>query len=732
MLTAPSFSAPPIAYSSSSSEENAHSSLESGLGSRPALPKKKSPPPRNGTNGNASKNKARQSHEESSASSFLKTFQKATGSRRSSTESLSSAGSSIQQAKVKPAPIRKVSPPKELGRKQPSFTKGDQKSSPRVVATNDVSKARNITPVNNSKQVLQRKSSSPELSSSKPANQPLKRSSSQASNFSQTRPVVRTSSTDKTVQSKSQTEILTKPRPPVVRRSSSSCFSSSDNDSSKKPKSVPPQVPRKTSISSVKSVEGPTSNGVRRSLSNSSSLSEKTDRKTTKTSTTKNVAHVEPTPKKPSLSESFAASEKVQRIKKAVALTRTNSESRTPKPEPKPEPKPDNRPNESVQTRLKNSIHSLIKFYETNTHHKRSGESPVVLEDKTSLDQALELVDDGRSVCTNTTGHLSQLSQLSAERLQSWLSNPLPSMDSKDFSLVEVDVLDQYVTDMLSFTRGALSEIETPRNSFHPSNIHLKSNEELLDLLNDVHQSEDASLCLKISVQDMISRIEADSKTNQEPRPSQQQPQQPQQQQPVFMTKTENPPSEEDLNRGVFTEVSFAGTFATQKLPQKPIVNSNNQAKLVIDNKRQEVQHQPIKNVILEQVKTVQPEIPAHAPVPSPRLKKKARKEQMLQEHKEKGKEALSLLVKQIQHPTEDEQQQQQQQRQQQQKSQLEVDGGLNSLLDDLCAHSAGVVRDIAEDRRLSRSNLVHNSRENIDEKLIARKSEQQKVGTIC
>ncbi len=141
---------------------------------------------------------------------------------------------------------------------------------------------------------------------------------------------------------------------------------------------------------------------------------------------------------------------------------------------------------------------------------------------------------------------------------------------------------------------------------------------------------------------------------------------------------------------------------------------------------------QPIKNVILEQVKTVQPEIPAHAPVPSPRLKKKARKEQMLQEHKEKGKEALSLLVKQIQHPTEDEQQQQQQQRQQQQKSQLEVDGGLNSLLDDLCAHSAGVVRDIAEDRRLSRSNLVHNSRENIDEKLIARKSEQQKVGTIC
>ena len=718
MLTAPSFSAPPIGYSSSSSEENAHSSLESGLGSRPALPKKKSPPPRNGTNGNVSKSKVRQSHEESSASSFLKTFQKATGSRRSSTESLSSAGSSVQQAKVKPSPNRKSSPPKELVRK-PSFSKVDQKPSTRVIAANDITKARNTTPVNNPKQVLQRKSSSPELSSSKPVNQPVKRSSSQASNFSQTRPVVRTSSTEKSLQSKSQTESLTKPRPPVVRRSSSSCFSSSDTDSSKKLKSVPPPVQRKTSNSSIKSVEGPTSNGVRRSLSNSSSLSEVRDRKNAKST---NVAHVEPTPKKPSLSESFAASEKVQRIKKAVALTRTNSESRTPKPETKPE----NRPNESVQTRLKNSIHSLIKFYETNTHHKKSGDSPVVLEDKTTLDQVFASVDDGRSVCTNTTGHLSQLSQLSAERLQSWLSNPLPSMDSKDFSLVEVDVLDQYVTDMLSFTKGALSEIDTPRNSFHPSNIHLKSNEELLDLLNDVHQSEDASLCLKISVQDMISRIEADSKTKQEHRHSQQQQQQQQQHQPVIMTQTENPPSEEDLNRGVFTEVSFAGTFATQKLPQKLVANSNNQTKLVIDNKRLEVQ-QPVKNVILEQVKTSQPEIPAHAPVPSPRLKKKARKEQMLQEHKEKGKEALSLLVKQIQHPAEDEQQQQQQQ-----KPQQEVDGGLNSLLDDLCAHSAGVVRDIAEDRRLSRSNLVHNSKENINDKVLAKKSEHQKVGTLC
>jgi hypothetical protein len=422
-------------------------------------------------------------------------------------------------------------------------------------------------------------------------------------------------------------------------------------------------------------------------------LSEASDRKPVPTKTTaKNVAHVEPSQKKPSLSESFVASEQVQKIKKAVSLSRTNSE---------------NRPTESVHSRFKSSIHSLIKFYETSVTHKK----PVVLEDKNLHDQGLASLEDGHSVCTAASGgHLSQLSQLSAERLQSWLSNPLPSVDSKDFSLMEVDVLDQYVTDMLSFTM----DIDTPRSSVHhEGKVHLKSNEELLDLLNDVQQSEEASQCLKISVQDMISRIEASSDIKSS------------QQQLVILTKSEEPPSEEDLNRGVFTEVSFAGTFAPQKLQQKTsFSNSFKQAKLVIDNKPQEVKENlPAKS---------KPEVPVNVPVPSPRLKKKARKELMLMEHKEKGKEALSKLVKTIQQPQDQEEQCQTKSIPNQKVGNGSkvvdgpkvinggeaVGGELNSLIDDLCALSAGVVRDVAEDRRLSKT-LTSNraSKENVDDK---------------
>ena len=699
----------PSYSSSSSSEDNAHSSLESGLGSRPALPKKKSPPPKSAVS--FSNKKGRQTSDETSASSFLKTFQKATGSRRSSTESLSSAGSSVAKVKpIKQVPNRKNSPPKEVVRKI-SCSSSDEHGPSRTVSA---PKIRNVgTVVNQSKQVLQRKSSSPELSPSRPT-PTVKRSSSQAGSFIHVRPLSRSTSNERTVHTQcaeSQTNVTKSSRPPIVRRSSSNCFGSSDNDPSKKQKPYVP-IQRKLSNASIKSNEGTTT--TKRSNSNNSLLSDKSDKKYVPSSIKSKAmaAPVEKPPKKPSLSESFAAHEKVQRIRKAVALTRSNSS-----------PKTDSPPHESVQTRLKNSIHSLIKFYETNTHHRKA---PVVLEDKT-LGEVLASLEDDQSICTAASGHLSQLSQLSAERLQSWLSNPLPSLDSKDFSLVEVDVLDQYVTDMLSFTKGALSEIDTPRQSsaFQPNNIHLKSNEELLDLLNDVHQSEDASQCLKISVQDMISRIEADTKSKGTPQQQQQQEQQQQQQQqPIILTKTEPTPTEEDLNRGVFTEVSFAGTFAPQKAPVKmsPLNSTSvQQVKLQIDKN-------PV--ALSEQVK-IQPEVPSFGPVPSPRLKKKARKELMLLEHKEKGKEALSKLVKNL-HSVLDGEQEQSDQNFKKQCDKDKIDGGLDSLIDDLCAHSAGVARDIAEDRRLSKAALVQSSRENLAEKVnVSEKKDHSKVGNM-
>ena len=60
------------------------------------------------------------------------------------------------------------------------------------------------------------------------------------------------------------------------------------------------------------------------------------------------------------------------------------------------------------------------------------------------------------------------------------------------------------------------------------------------------------------------------------------------------------------------------------------------------------------------------------------------------------------------------------------------IDGGLDSLIDDLCAHSAGVARDIAEDRRLSKAALVQSSRENLAEKVnVSEKKDHSKVGNM-
>jgi len=116
-------------------------------------------------------------------------------------------------------------------------------------------------------------------------------------------------------------------------------------------------------------------------------------------------------------------------------------------------------------------------------------------------------------------------------------------------------------------------------------------------------------------------------------------------------------PSEEDLSRGVFTEVSFAGTFASSQKPTP--IQKQERSKLDAP---------------------VSLPIDFEAPVPSPRLKRKARKEQMLKEHKETGREALSLLVKNFQ-------------------SNKYEDG--NALLDDLCHHGAEVEKDICEERKL-------------------------------
>ena len=90
---------------------------------------------------------------------------------------------------------------------------------------------------------------------------------------------------------------------------------------------------------------------------------------------------------------------------------------------------------------MKNPIHSLIKFYESSQEKDKMKEKMVVLEDK--------LIHENKMDRMSSTSQLSQLSQMSAEKIQTWLSNPL-SMTHDEFSVTDISILDQYVTDMIS------------------------------------------------------------------------------------------------------------------------------------------------------------------------------------------------------------------------------------------------------------------------------------------
>merc|ERR1740129_831685 len=80
-------------------------------------------------------------------------------------------------------------------------------------------------------------------------------------------------------------------------------------------------------------------------------------------------------------------------------------------------------------------------FYESSQEKDKMKEKMVVLEDK--------LIHENKMDRMSSTSHLSQLSQMSAEKIQTWLSNPL-SMTHDEFSVTDISILDQYVTDMIS------------------------------------------------------------------------------------------------------------------------------------------------------------------------------------------------------------------------------------------------------------------------------------------
>ena len=342
-----------------------------------------------------------------------------------------------------------------------------------------------------------------------------------------------------------------------------------------------------------------------------------------------------------------SASEKVVVIKNSAV-----SDSKECKNDVKTEAKP---ASENETALFKNPIQSLIKFYEDSQVDKRKvvagNKELVVLEDKDeAADKDTKRISVTSSKSTNTS-HLSQISQLSAEKIQSWLNNPMVSLE-QDWSVTEVNILDQYVTDMISMTEVVPPKVPkvpviptlvtTPRDEIIKRNV-------VIDI-----KCEDDIIVPNVSAttpkRAKSSNCDINSNRIEVKKLSEKNPKSPKIKRKSITVIEDKIPSEEEISHGVFTEVSCAGNVTQKKID---LVKSHFE----------------------------------NAPIPSPRVKKKARKEQMLLEHKEKGREALSLVMKQLKSeptPTET-------------LTALENNNENDGLqcLDDLCTQSRYVEEDI-------------------------------------
>ena len=417
------------------------------------------------------------------------------------------------------------------------------------------------------------------------------------------------------------------------------------------PQIQPPSVGKSenmTSENNNKKAVSSSASKARRSISSSSSLSDE--------NSAENV-------KKKKVRNKMNEGSKLKKLKNsAVAccsneLTRSASDKSVLTSDSGPKKSAKSKSETNVN-KTKNPIHSLIKFYET------SKPKMVVLEDKDDLCKDVKRVSN--------SSHLSQISQLSADKIQTWLSSPISqTAAAPDYKLTEINVLDKYVTDMISLADVTLKDVSSdcdsqssedkyPRVIMKSPKFIRKTTESMKLLQKNVKNHSDKKVdkstqspkmakkspqlvrkitesepqkspkmddkksklsrktcespkvtrkCQKsprVNYTEIKSDVETSAKseggeiTTQEPKLK-----------PQITVIEDKVPSEEEINRGVFTEVSCSGNVKKQAI-------STQQQSLTLP------------------------------PTPSPRVKKKARKEQMLLEHKEMGHHAISLALKQL------------------------------------------------------------------------------------
>lgn len=387
----------------SSGEDNTQSSLESNSATRPVLPvKKRSPPPRTSVNRKTRPSSSNSSEVGQTSTSFVKSFQQA---KSSSTDSLSS-NTSVAAIKKPSQKFTSLSSKKILPTKEDKFS---PQPKPLLKTTSDLTQKSSKAPLRAepSKQI-QRKTTSPDLTNVKPPALPAKRIIGQLNSIQPTRQLVRSTSTGTT-------------RPPVDLRSRQQQVQRSNSNH------LGPDHTQGTG----EKAKNPTRPTVQQKLSSSSfrTTTSRPNLVSRRSSSSELPSHSQKAVQiqKKSTTDTLLAPEKGQHSKRNASMNRANSATREIE-----------KTVQNVQTHLKNSICSLVKLYEMNPQ-KRMASKEETLSQKT---QPASKPDPSTS--TN---------QLSSERLQTWLANPLPSLDSKDFSMMEVDILDQYVTQMLSFTR---------------------------------------------------------------------------------------------------------------------------------------------------------------------------------------------------------------------------------------------------------------------------------------
>ncbi len=282
-------------------------------------------------------------------------------------------------------------------------------------------------------------------------------------------------------------------------------------------------------------------------------------------------------------------------------------------------------------------VHDLIRYYETN-----------------GKDTPTTPMSSAAATPTSRLSGLTQLSQLGAAELLSECGN---NASMRFLSVTEIDVLDQCVNDMM----GSLSkDVATPRNSWTPSS------QELVKLIKERENEDNSQMTIDESSSTVMPPPRSKKKHF------------------ILSTAPTPDPTEEDLSRGVFTEVSFAGSFVSQSLASSPAPSLVSTATVPPPP--------PTENSELSMKKP---------PIPSPRTKRKARKEQLLLEHKAMGKKTITDILKS--------------------RSSSSVPDKLSSssgnsyrngldCLDDLCTMSRKVERDIYQRRHFE--NILHNNNE--------------------